>query len=119
MGNELLFLRPLVLTVMLECNGAYALGIRKPRELFLVVLVNAVTNPLLHVCAGLAGRVLSGTMLQILIYGLLEPLVILFEGWVYSKASEMPHPFRVSFILNMTSIAGGILWNCSFHFLQI
>ena len=107
---NLRFLVPLALTEVFELCGAYALGLRK-KALLLVVLVNALTNPLLNLVIALLGPGLPGNGLKLLTYGILEPLVILAEGRIYQSCLEESHPYRISVILNMGSILGGLLWN--------
>ncbi len=112
MQNDLLFLRPLVRTILIEGVLAWIIGIRNRRDLMLVVLVNAFTNPLLHLFARLFRYWISGTAKSIAVLVLLEVLVTLAEGWIYQKGSEISHPYRISLILNTGSLLGGLLWDC-------
>ena len=116
MPAELWFLRPLVLTVLFELAGAYLCGIRRRRCLGVVVLVNVITNPLLQIVSGLLSRILSGGVLKAVMYLVLEPLIVLAEGWVYHRTITHDHPYRLSLILNVISIAGGFLWKTLFGF---
>lgn len=115
MQSEFLFLVPMALTVVLEVLTAFLLGIRRPKQLLLVVLVNVLTNPLLHLFAGLLYRVLPMSVIHVLIYAVLEPLVILTEGRIYEMGLEVSHPYRVSFIMNLVTITGGLLWMLLSH----
>lgn len=106
------FLVPLALTELFELSGAYLLGIRKKRDLLLILLVNMMTNPALSLCGILLYRVFPIDTVMGIVYWLLEPLIILFEGRMYQIFLGKEHPYCLSFILNMISITGGMLWNC-------
>lgn len=112
MNVSLLFLRPLVLTLLFEVSASIVIGLRKPKQLLLVVLVNVLSNPLLHLSAGLLYRYLPLPAVRVMVYVILEPLVILLEGWIYAKSGIIPRPYRNSFILNVISLGGGLIWNC-------
>ena len=109
--NDLLFLRPLLRTVLIEGIAAWLFGIRNRRDLMLIVLVNAFTNPLLHLLAREFRTVIFGKAASVLVLAVLELLVVFTEGWIYQKGSEMSHPYRISIILNMCSLTGGLLWS--------
>ncbi len=115
MNADLSFLVPLGATVLLEVLTGFLLGLRGKKELLLVVLVNVLTNPLLHLLAGgvyvLAGR----EWMRIAIYAVLEPLVILAEGWIYQFGLKVSHPYCMSFIMNLVSITGGVVWTLLSH----
>ena len=114
--DEFRFLKPLLLTVGFELAGAYALGIRKPQRLILIALANALTNPLLQAAAGLTARYVCTGLLYVIIFCIYEPLIVLSEGWIYRCVlPEESHPFRLSFILNVISLAGGFIWNIFVH----
>ena len=115
MQSEFLFLVPMALTAVLEVLTAFLLGIRRPGQLRLVALVNVLTNPLLHLIAGLLYRVLPMTVIHVLIYAVLEPLVILLEGRIYQMGLDVSHPYRVSFIMNLVTVTGGLLWMLLSH----
>ena len=115
MRSEFLFLAPMALTAVLEVLTAFLLGIRRPGQLRLVALVNVLTNPLLHLIAGLLYRVLPMNVIHVLIYAVLEPLVILLEGRIYQMGLDVSHPYRVSFIMNLVTVTGGLLWMLLSH----
>ena len=108
--NPLRFLIPLFLTIVLEEAGAWMLGLRG-RQLLIVMLVNMITNPALHLIGILLSRFLSGDTVMGIVYFVLEPIVVLAEGKLYSLERNLPHPYRISLILNVISLTGGILWN--------
>jgi len=109
--KALRFLVPLFLTVAFEAGGAFLLGIRERKKLLLILLTNMLTNPCLTLCGALLYRHLPMPAVRLIVYALLEPLIILAEGRIYQSYLEEEHPYRISFILNVISIAGGILWN--------
>ena len=115
MRSELLFLVPMALTAAFEVMTAFLLGIRRPRQLLLVAPVNVLTNPLLHLFAGLLYRVLPMAVIHVLIYAVFEPLVILLEGRIYQMGLDVSHPYRVSFIMNLVTVTGGLLWMLLSH----
>ena len=105
------YLIPLFLTVILEEGTAYLLGLRG-KDLLLILLVNIVTNPVLVTLSLLLMYHIGVGTGQILTYLVLEPLVIyteyrFFKAYLGSKRD----PFKLSLILNLVSITGGILWH--------
>ena len=109
--NNFRFLVPLILTEILEGIGAVLLGIRGRKNLLLIFLANMITNPALTLCGALLYRRLSMNAVLAVIYLILEPLIILAEGKIYESYLEEKHPYRISFILNLISMIGGVLWN--------
>ncbi len=101
----------LALTVIFEIIAAFFLKIRRPRDYLLIVLVNIVTNPLLNlVIAFLLLWKINPWIILVITYVLLEPLVIFIECVYYRKwLSDGAHALRYSIILNLVSVAGGLL----------
>ena len=110
MSADLSFLIPMGLTALIEMAVGYLLGIRSLKQQILIALANIVTNPLLHLLAGQVYLKFGMPVAHVLIWLVLEPLVILLEGWIYQFGLEVPHPYRISLIMNTGSIAGGLLW---------
>lgn len=111
MNIDLSFLIPLTATIALEVMTAILLGFRTKWQIGLVVLVNILTNPLLHLLAGLVYILAGRSLMRIAVFAVLEPLVILTEGWIYQRGLELSHPYRASLIMNLvTIIIGGVLW---------
>ena len=105
------YLEPLILTIILETAGAVLLGIRQKKDLFLVVLVNAVTNPLLVVTSLLLMYHMGIETGRIITYAVLEPVVIFTEYLFYRHyLEEEAAPLLLSVLLNLISITGGLLW---------
>ena len=108
------FLKPLLLTIVIELFLAYLFGLRR-KELLLTVFVNMITNPLLVLLSILIYRQLGLQEFYLLTYLLLEPVVILAECWIYRYyLGRDRHPFVLSVLLNTGSILGGLLWNFIF-----
>lgn len=110
MTADLSFLIPMALTVVIEMLVGYLLGVRTVKQQILIALANILTNPLLHLIAGLLYPKLGLPAVHMLIYFVLEPLVILLEGRIYQIGLGIPHPYRISLIMNLITIAGGLLW---------
>ena len=110
MAEALLFLRPLLATIVIEVLLACLLGQRKGRTLLLVVLVNMVTNPLLHLAAGSLLQKMPLSQVHWIVYAVMEPLVVLIEGLLYHRCTDLRHPYLFSLILNTGSLTGGWLW---------
>ncbi len=104
------YLIPLFLTVLIEETAAYLLGLRG-KDLLLVLLVNVITNPVLVTLSLTLMYYISVGTGQILTYLILEPIVIYVEYRFFDMyLSAKRDPFRLSLILNLLSITGGILW---------
>lgn len=111
MNGYTVILIPLFLTVLLECAGGCLLGLRQGKQQFLILLVNCLTNPLLVVTSQFLMYNMGRETGLILTYALLEPCVIAAEGILYrNRMPGTDMPFRLSLILNMITIAGGLLW---------
>lgn len=108
--NMFRFLIPLFLTVFLEEAGALACSLRG-RHLIEVLLVNMITNPAMHLAAGISARVLPMETVMRMVWFVFEPLIILAEGNLYARDRSFPHPYRMSLIMNLITITGGLVWN--------
>ena len=110
MNDLSLFLRPLLLTLVLECGFAYILGLRK-KELLLTALINLITNPILVYFSLLLMYHIGIEIGQIITYLLLEPLVVISEYLLYRKYLLVKRNcLLLSVILNLISVLGGLLW---------
>ncbi|MBQ1306463.1 MAG: hypothetical protein IIY44_08765 [Erysipelotrichales bacterium] len=105
------FLIPLGLTILFECLGAFLIGVREKKEYLLITLVNVLTNPAaVYLAEWIRQSVFSPVLAAVLMYGVLEPIVILVELVYYKIYGNDPdHAFGRSVILNLTSIMGGLL----------
>ena len=101
----------LICTIVIEITFAFMLGYRK-KDLINVLLVNILTNPLLNSVIvainyyyGLEARNISLLILEI--------LVVLVEGFVYSKylTKKNINGYLLSLVLNIASYGLGLLIN--------
>lgn len=114
-GADLSFLRPLALTICLEEAAACIMGVRNGRGPALILLANCLTNPAMHLFAGMLVPFIGLQGAKLVICAVMEPLIILLEGWIYEHGRiGVSHPYRFSFILNVSSIAGGVIWKLFF-----
>ncbi len=114
MNDLILFLKPLLLTLLLECGFACILGLRK-KELLLTALINLITNPILVYISLLLMYHIGIEKGQIITYLLLEPLVVLSEYLLYRKYLPVKRNcLSLSLILNLISVLGGLLWQKMF-----
>lgn len=98
------FLISLVLTLCIEVMLAAMCRIRG-KDIWLVVLVNCLTNP-----AAVLLSVLTGDRRSIQF--LIEAVVILTEGWYYKKYGEaIRHPVWLAVICNVSSYGLGLILN--------
>ena len=101
---------PLLMTLLIEMTGAYALGIRRREDLTLVAAVNLLTNPPAVFTAMMVSNVLQGVPRHIVVYGVLEPFIVFIEYLYYDRDMESSiHPLFLSIILNILSVTGGII----------
>lgn len=108
-------LEPLLVTVILECAAAFCLGIRDSKRLYLIVIVNCITNPLLVLCSLFLMTLMGIQAGTVMTYAILEPLVIVAEYDLFRKKMNSGiHPLVLSLILNLVSIIGGIVWGALF-----
>ncbi len=107
------FMYPLILTLIFELTAAYMIGVRRMYSFLIIFLANCLTNPLLTICISLLPAETS--IRQLIIYGIFEPLVVLSEFLIYryDLREDIP-PFRLSLLLNLASVIGGILWQSIF-----
>ena len=111
MDEVMYVLRPLCLTILLECSAAWLIGIRSRRDQFLILLVNALTNPLLVLFSMILMYNIGNTYGRILTYAVLEPIVVCTDYLLYRAYLSPGHRvFLLSLILNLISVLGGLLW---------
>ena len=109
MTELMIYLKPLLLTIFFEMIAAYILGLRTKKELFLTVLVNIITNPLLVYFSLILMYHLGIKTGTILTYSALEPLVIYVEYLIYKSCLSGRNCLFLSIVLNLVSIIGGLL----------
>lgn len=100
----------LALTLLLELAAAAILGLRRPRDLCLVALVNILTNPLVVLTLNLTWFFTQTSPGWLLTAGL-EITAFLAEGLLYRNrlTQQRFNPFALSLILNAISYTGGLL----------
>ena len=95
----------LSLTTIIECIGAFILGVRYKKDLINIVLVNILTNPvlvMLLICC-------NSKEMYVFLLIILEILAFLIEGIIYKKVLfyKKIKPFVLSLILNIMSYTIG------------
>ena len=103
----------LFFTLITELPAAYLLGVRKKQDLFLVFLVNVLTNPAAVFLCWCARSYLKEGYLIAELFA--EVLVVETEGLIYRafqiKGRRIRRPFLLSLILNALSYLTGIVIN--------
>jgi hypothetical protein len=103
-------LEALLLTIAIEVIVALLFGLRSKQELWTVVLINVITNPLLNYLITVNGyfHLISQTTILILC---LEVAVVLVEWrllvWVLRQSTKKM--LRLSFVMNTCSYLAGLL----------
>lgn len=96
----------LVLTVVTETLMGGFIGVMSRRFLICVIVINLLTNPALNLIL----YYIHSLPLYIIVALTLEVLVFFIEGLFYQKfLQKNQHPFKLSFILNVTSFLAGTI----------
>lgn len=105
-NNILLILAvSLILTEIFEILYAFIYGLRQRGEFFLLILINVITNPCAVILAYLGGNSLVITLL-------IEILVVIIEGGLYSLYSEtVKKPYTFALCINALSYFTGVIIN--------
>lgn len=98
-------------TIVIETLLSFILGVRK-KDLFTVILVNVVTNPLV-VTIPLYFNIEYGIISRRIVLVILELLTVIVEGLIYKSMLDYKkvNPYILSVILNLTSYLSGIIIN--------
>lgn len=96
----------LLLTIVLEMPVCLLLGLRK-KELFIVLLVNVMTNPAVNVLYLLAG--LYTRIPRVVVIAVLEVSAVIAEWIVYRLLTEAKRPLLISLAANAVSFGVGLL----------
>ena len=101
----------LVSTIIIEVSIAFILRYRR-KDLINVLLVNLLTNPLLN-SSVIAINYFYGLKARNICLYIFEVLVVLIEGFIYSKYLERKkiNGYLLSLILNIASYVIGLLIN--------
>lgn len=102
-----------VLTIVFEVFFTFVLGVRKKKDMLLVVLVNVLTNPFV-VSMYYVNMYYIGWNSK-LVTAFLEISAVLIEGFCYKKyCRNSRHPFFLSLGANAFSYCMGLLVNLLF-----
>ncbi len=96
----------LILTIVLEVIFALFVGIRKKQQLLVITLTQVITNPLLNL---LGLYIFSYYNWPITWQIPAEIIVVLVEGVIYKKCTDMSRPFAFSLAANYFSYTFGVL----------
>ena len=114
MNSLLIILRPLIPTIIIESIVAYILKIRDKDELINIALINIITNTALTLIIQAYVYYFGIGSIKILTYiivPILEVIIIVVESILFKKYLKKDRNYIViSFILNMSSYIGGIIW---------
>ena len=100
------------LTLLLEIGIAFLLGLRRKKEVLLVILVNILTNPPTVLLYWLYRRYCEGASMPVQI--VLELVVVIVEAWIYhSFAKEenwrIKRPILLAVVSNVVSWGTGLV----------
>ena len=114
MNSLLIILKPLIATIIIESIVAYLLKIRNKDELINIALINIITNTILTLIIQIYVYYFGFDTINILkfiIIPILEIIIIIIESKLFKKyLKEDRNYLKISFILNMSSFIGGIIW---------
>lgn len=98
----------LILTIAVECPVAYAMGLRKKYQIYIIALVNVITNPALNYLLVLF-RIAGLYSFSCLV--VMEMAVVFIEWMIifYAFKEDKKRLFLLSFIMNGVSYAAGVL----------
>ena len=103
----------LFLTIIIELSTSLILGIRRKKDLYVVILVNVCTNPVVVYIANYLMLVGSSKLIYNTIVIIMEILVVFVEYIMYNKylREYNKSPLLLSLINNSTSYLIGIIIN--------
>ena len=102
----------LVLTIIIELSICLILGIRKKSDIYVVLLVNICTNPIVVYIANCL-KLLNNDLLYNIIIVILEIMVVIVEFELYKRYLRIykKSPFILSLVNNTLSFGIGIIIN--------
>ena len=109
----LIMIKCLLCTIIIECIIGIIIGIRSKKDILNVILVNVITNPIvvsLPIYVMIKTSSITNRIRTLLV---LEILVVLLEGFIYSKVLKYKkhNPYFISLILNLGSYIIGEVIN--------
>ena len=105
-------LRAFALTIVVETALALLLGVKEKRDIAIIVLAQAVTNPPLVITLMLI-KLYCPFAIYCAAAAVLEIAAFLIEGSIYKSVLDFRkiNSFALSFILNVCSFSAGMLIN--------
>lgn len=102
----------LVSTIVIEILVSFFIGVRDKKDVFNVLLVNVLTNPLVVSISYLV-NLRYGLFRKNIVLIFLELFAFLIEGFIYKRVLEYKkiNGYLVSLILNIISYSLGIVIN--------
>lgn len=99
----------LILTIGFEVFLSYILGVRKPCNLIIVIIVNICTNPIVVFISNLI-LYINNLITYYICVAILEVGAILIEWLLYQKyLKEKLHPLKLSICNNIFSFFMGLI----------
>lgn len=102
------FFSCLCITIIVELVIGFFCGVRKKKDILLIILVNIITNPMVVFVVNLFKIFSPRYVIVILI--VLEVSAFVIEGIIYKKyLKKDTNPFFLSLVANFSSYLGGKL----------
>lgn len=107
-----ILIRCLILTIVIELIVGLILSIRNKKDIFSIIIVNVITNPIVVLSQSIL-RIKTNYTIEVIGIIILEILVVLVEGLIYKKVLKYKelNPFIFSLLLNSSSFFIGELIN--------
>lgn len=102
----------LLCTIIIEIIVAFLLRVKGNKNFINIVLVNAITNPLVVVIPYVISLYLGKYYRYIFLF-IFEVLTVITEGYIYKKVLKyrIINPYKLSLILNFSSYFIGCILN--------
>ena len=102
----------LILTIIIELGISLILGIRKKCDIYVVILVNICTNPIVVYIANCL-KLLNNNMVYNIVIVILEIMVVIVEFELYKRylKTYKKSPLALSIINNTLSFGIGLIIN--------
>lgn len=105
----------LLLTIMIELTISFIFGIREECDIYVVVLVNICTNPIIVYIANCL-KLLNNDLVYNIVIVILEIIVVIVEFELYKRYLSVykKSPFILSLVDNVLSFGIGLIINSVF-----
>ncbi len=102
----------LFLTIVIELSVSLILGIKKKNDIYIVVLANICTNPIVVYVANCL-KMLNNALLYNIVVMIMEIIVVIVEFKIYKKYLKIykKSPFTLSIVSNAISFGMGLVIN--------